>query len=259
MRVDNVNGLVTLFYDGSDLWDIILHDEYDYEHGGPSDACLNYWKERESWQQIIIEEGVTVIPKMAFYKCKNIQRVIFANTVIRIEREAFLQCGNLVYVKLSIQLIYIGRYAFSKTNLSSVFIPPRCEHIDHYAFTINKNLLIFHVPPQTRLGHGVIGKTKLIESSPFADRYGGRMQEAHAWIKNLNGSDEYSLHRACCSYQPLQQVIYGIVQERGLGAFKKKNEIGITPSEYMKENPFSDVKEIEVIRYYMKYMIGEMD
>lgn len=52
---------------------------------------------------------------------------------------------------------------------------------------------------------------------------------------------------------------HGIVQERGLGAFKKKNEIGITPSEYMKENPFSGVKEIEIIRYYMKHMMGEID
>lgn len=175
---------------------------------------------------------------MAFYKCKNIQRAIFANSVIRIEREAFLRCGNLVYVKLSIQLIYIGRYAFSKTNLSSIFIPPRCEHIDHFAFTINENLIIFHIPQQTRLGHGVISRTKLIESTPFADRYGGRMQEAHTWFKNFNGSDEYSLHRACSSYQPLQEVIRGIVEERGLGAFTKKNELDITPSEYLKENHF---------------------
>lgn len=64
------------------------------------------------------------------------------------------------------------------------------------------------------------------------------MQEAHTWFKNLNGSDEYSLHRACSSYQTLQEVIHGIVEERGLGAFTKKNELGITPSEYLKENHF---------------------
>ena len=110
MRVANVNGLVTLFYDGSKvLYNSELHNEWDYsselhnewvdilenifdldswEEWNLSDRCKRYWKERQTWQQVIILDGVTVIPEKTFHGCKKITRVIFADTVVRIKTEA---------------------------------------------------------------------------------------------------------------------------------------------------------------------------
>lgn len=52
--------------------------------------------------------------------------------------------------------------------------------------------------------------------------------------------------------------IYGIIQQIGMKAFETKNEAGITPSEYLKENPHITVTEKEVLRYCILIMMGEM-
>ena len=99
MRVATVDGLVTLFYDGSkELWNRELigeryytygysnEDEEDIESLDLSEECKRHWRERLSWQQIIVVDGVTEIPERTFHSCWNIRRVIFADTVIRIQR-----------------------------------------------------------------------------------------------------------------------------------------------------------------------------
>lgn len=106
----------------------------DLESMDLSDECKRYFRERYSWQQIIVVEGVTAIPEFTFGGCKNIKRVIFADSVIRIERFAFSLCENLVFIKWSISLEFIGTFAFSSCNLSSVFIPPTCREICNHAF-----------------------------------------------------------------------------------------------------------------------------
>lgn len=42
----------------------------------------------------------------------------------------------------------------------------------------------------------------------------------------------------------------------GLKAFNVKNSIGITPSGYLKENPFADATEKEVVEKYIIQMMG---
>ena len=114
MRVATVDGLVTLFYDGSkELHNEELYEEWfekyecdecnpNYPHGDNwedwplSNECKQYLRERESWQQVIVVEGVTQIPAYTFRRCKNIKRVIMANTVVRIERWAFCSCKRLI-------------------------------------------------------------------------------------------------------------------------------------------------------------------
>ena len=112
MRVATVDGLVTLFYDGSkELFNIELeeewfreylhhdHNEEGWEDWIISNECKQYFRERQSWQQVIIEDGVTEIPRFTFCGCKNIKRVIFSNTVVRIKKWAFRGCRNLTYIK----------------------------------------------------------------------------------------------------------------------------------------------------------------
>ena len=88
MRVANVDGLVTLFYDGSrdnaEL-EAELYSQYiahrkqikGWEEWDLSDKCKQYFRERLSWQQIIVVEGVTVIQQKTFQCCLNIKKSYF--------------------------------------------------------------------------------------------------------------------------------------------------------------------------------------
>lgn len=79
MRVANVDGLVTLFYDGSDIYNEELPREWDgfrspngedlqSNEDVPSD-CKNYMTQRLSWEQILVIEGVAaILPPRAFHR-----------------------------------------------------------------------------------------------------------------------------------------------------------------------------------------------
>ena len=276
MWVATVEGLVTLFYDGSkELFNELLHREWvdmseqiynfakdGWEDWNLSDECKRYWRERQSWQQVIIEEGVTEIPRKSFHSCRNIRRVIMANTVVRIKIWAFGECPSLIYIKWSINIEVIESIAFCGCGLTSVFIPPRCREIGSGAFRDNYNLTLFHVHPNVQLGRRLLSKTKLMKDSHFElDRWGNyeEMEEAHEWVKNINNDGKYSLHRACCSFRPLKEVLVTIIRNQGIRAFKIQNDMGITPSRYLKENPYTEIKEMEIIRHFTMTMMGELE
>ena len=63
--------------------------------------------------------------------------------------------------------------------------------------------------------------------------------------------------RACTSFQPLKEVLLTIVSAKGIGAFQMKNEAGITPSQYLKENPYADIDEMDIVQDYIATMMGE--
>ncbi|GFH53321.1 hypothetical protein CTEN210_09797 [Chaetoceros tenuissimus] len=274
MRVATVDRLVTLFYDGSkELYNEELANEWwegynthngnidDWKEWNLSDECKAYWRERQTWKQIIVVEGVTVIPQLTFHHCKSIKRVIMADTVVRIEPCAFGKCSSLVFIKLSIYLEYIGVLAFKECDLFSVFIPPRCREIGAVAFYSNKNLTIFNVPRDTEIRGSVIFGTKLLHDSHFElnerGSYHDHTEEVHNWLKNMNNDNKYSLHRACSSFQPLKEVLLTIVRAKGIGAFTVKNEADITPSKYLRENPYADIEEMDIVRDYVMKMMGE--
>lgn len=267
MRVATVDGLVTLYYDGSkELYNLELHREWavalesksegtdTLEALDMSDECRAYLRERFSWQQVIVVDGVTEIPEDTFSFCLNIKRVIFADTVIRIQRSAFFGCRNLVFIKWSLRLELIGRDTFKGCNLSSVFIPPRCREIGQEAFANNKNLTILNISQDTELGTGIINHTELRERySQFNDG------SLNTRLKNINHTDQFDLHRVCSSFEPTLDMILDTMKEKGgPKAFSVVNSIGITPSRYLKENPYADVKEIEVIDKYILQMTGEL-
>jgi hypothetical protein len=223
------------------------------------------------WQQIIIVEGITEIPDCTFSDCFKVKRVIFADTIVTIGESAFQNCKSLVYIKLSINLEVIVQHVFENCNLSSVFIPPRCQFIGKWAFLFNKNLKIFNVPQETDIDNwSVISRTKLLEESDFqiirdnCDSFdslchGHQSEEIVDWIKNIKSNKEYSLHRACCSFQPLKETIMTIILQQGIGAFNIENEIGITPAQYLKENPYGDILEKDIIQEYMMKMMEECE
>ncbi|GFH50292.1 leucine-rich repeat domain-containing protein [Chaetoceros tenuissimus] len=247
-------GKKTCFYNGEILW--------DEDHG----EYLVYSKEEQlSWDVVIVLPGVEVICEVTFADCEKLETVVMADTVRRIEGHAFSNCDSLTYVKLSRNLEYIGIEAFCEcSSLISIFIPPSCREIAHFAFTACTKLIILSVPQHTQLGDKVIAWTKLIKASSFETNAIGVYDDSisenvNEWIKNINGDDDqYALHRACSSFNPLSEIIYEIVKRQGLIAFKKKNEIGITPLQYLEANPFAkDIDQSSFVKRYILEMMGE--
>ncbi|GFH50298.1 leucine-rich repeat domain-containing protein [Chaetoceros tenuissimus] len=242
-------GKKTLFYNGEILWD---GESYEY--------LVYDSEEQHSWEVIIVLPGVEEIPYKTFMGCEKLEIVIMADTVLRIESHAFDYCQSLVSVKLSRSLEYIGRNAFEDcTALSSIFIPPSCREIRDEAFRRCERLIIFSVPQQTQLGEHVIAGTALIRASPFEQSRYYNHGAINEWVKNINQGQEYELHRACSSFNPLTEIIYGIFKRKGLASFKKKNEIGMTPFDYLEANPFveNEIDQTAILKRYVLEMMGE--
>ncbi|GFH50057.1 hypothetical protein CTEN210_06533 [Chaetoceros tenuissimus] len=246
--------MTTLFYNGEILWD----DEND-------EFLLYDQEEQMSWEVIIVLPGVEVIPPDTFGGCEKLETVIMSDSVRRIGHMAFDICQSLVFVKLSRNLEFVGYGAFRWCeSLASIFIPPTCREIERSAFFGCEKLIIFNVPRQTQLGGNVIGDTALIRSSSFAINQSGYYrtnisENVNNWIKNIHGNDDrFALHRACSSFNPLNEIIYEIVKRQGLTSFKKKNEIDITHLEYLAANPFAeDIDQCSVMKRYVLKMMGE--
>ncbi|GFH43818.1 hypothetical protein CTEN210_00291 [Chaetoceros tenuissimus] len=187
-------------------------------------------------------------------------RVIFADTVVGIRQSAFKRCKNLEYIKLSLGLEFIGEQAFSECKLSSVFIPPRCRYIGDWSFVGNANLTILNVPRNTQLRIQVFHSTELYERSPFGGNDGSSLLDrVNTWLKNVNNDDQFALHRLCSSFEPTLDMILDTMKDKGgPKAFKEENIIGISPSDYLKENPFANVKEMDIIKGYVHKMMGEL-
>ncbi|GFH57223.1 hypothetical protein CTEN210_13699 [Chaetoceros tenuissimus] len=237
MRVATVDGLVTLFYDGSKpLFNHELLCEWldkkfeldqeegryrtedeigdDWQNWDLSLECKRYWKERLSWQQVIVEDGITHIAERTFWYCCNIKRVIFSNTVIRIEGSAFGCCMKLEFIEWPLNLQFIGGSAFKCCDLSSVFIPPRCREIKNWAFQGCRELIILNIPQDTELGNVniVCHETKIMDRSPYTEF---NAREFNEWNKNINNGDEFALHRVCSSFEPTLEMILDTMKEKG--------------------------------------------
>ena len=76
-------GKKTYFYNGE-----ILRDEETGEF------LIYDWKERYSWEVIIVLPGVVVIPYGTFTYCTNVETVIESDSVKRIEKLAFSNLSN---------------------------------------------------------------------------------------------------------------------------------------------------------------------
>lgn len=291
MRISDFNGLKTLFYDGSvQLRNETLEDEWiEYtesgEIGGTADClevgdwdewpiskeCKEYMNTKLSIQQIVVEDGVREIPFRLFENFYYVQYVAMADSVLRMGAKCISGCIRLEEIELSCNLEYIGDSALYGCNLYCIFVPHNCREIGEYAFAVNTELSILVVPQGCRIGNDVIQWTQLAINSPFPTteekwlyhtsrgEYDSALNDQmNNWIKNTNYDDVYALHRACASYQPSFEEIQAIIQEKGLIAFREENSTGITPSEYLHWNPYSNhIFENEIIKAYMSKMMGE--
>lgn len=260
-------GKRTLFYNGALLFDQNLGVYSNYNVA-----------ERQSWEVIIVLPRTRVISKQTFHGCWNVEAVVMADdSVERIEEYAFSMCNGVEHVQLSTNLQYIGERAFMSwvhlpsiilpqnllvigknafehcNLLTSIIIPLNCIEIGDGAFSECTELLIFNVPTNTVLGRNVINHTALMRKYVAL----GLDEEVNTWIKNINNNDEDELHRVCSSINPNIRNILNIVQQQGLRSLKTENTNGITPSEYLSANPFTNITELMIIKTCILNKIGE--
>ena len=75
-------------------------------------------------RSVVVEEGVTCIPRYAFHGCQNLQSVMLSNTVHSIGKSAFWDCPNLTAIEIPESLDSLGAHVFdSCVGLSDVIIP----------------------------------------------------------------------------------------------------------------------------------------
>ncbi|GFH47233.1 hypothetical protein CTEN210_03708 [Chaetoceros tenuissimus] len=249
-------GKRTLFYNGEKIW------EGNYFEGRP--LVYNY-EERDSWQVVIVLPGVEVISEFTFFGCENLKTVIMSDTVKRIENDAFNSCKFLHFIKLSRNLEYIGGFAFWYCeSLTSIFIPPTCREIGKNTFWGCKCLSILGMPQNIELGDEVFKRTALIRKATCCevDEDGwyesDRDETVIQWIKSINNDEIYALHRSCSSFNPLTEIIHGLVKRQGIESMRAENAIGITPSQYLEANTFADISEKEIINRFVLNSMGEL-
>ncbi|GFH47241.1 hypothetical protein CTEN210_03716 [Chaetoceros tenuissimus] len=255
------NNLKTLFYNGEKLW------EGDDEYFGllefaeePAHPLIYNREERNSWQQIMVLPGVEEILTCTFQGCINVEKVVMYD-VRWIRSKAYMYCDSLRRIVFSRNLELIESNGISDCkSLPSIFLPESCREIRDFAFIRCPRLMIVTVPHHTEIDGDAFEDTALdahycMRLSLF-ERFRFRLND---WIKNINVEEEYSLHRACSSSTPSEEIIYQIMKEQGgPKAFTEPNTIEITPSQYLSENPFAEhIKEKSLIQRYILEMMGE--
>ncbi|GFH47240.1 hypothetical protein CTEN210_03715 [Chaetoceros tenuissimus] len=253
------NNLKTLFYNGEKLWegDEDYFDELDLEEE-PAHPLVYTRDDRKSWQQIVVLTGVEEIPACTFQGCVNVEKVVMYD-VRWIRSRAYLECKKLRHVTFSQNLEVVGPNALRDcASLSSIFFPDSCREIQDWALARCDRLEIVSVPRHTKIRDFAFDDTALITKNKGAG-FTGFFNWCHDWVKYINFEEEYSLHRACSSSTPTEDMIYQIMKEQGgPKTFHEPNKVQITPSQYLSENPFAEhIEEKSLIQRYILEMMGE--
>lgn len=84
--------------------------------------------------EIVIPEGVDVIPESCFMWCVRLTRVVLPTSLKRIEYRAFQFCTELVDIVLPNTIESIGTRAFYGCKKANLNIPAHLKEIDPYSF-----------------------------------------------------------------------------------------------------------------------------
>ncbi len=111
-------------------------------HRELGEICTTPWySQREKIKKIIIENGVTNIGTVAFFRCSNCTSIIIPNSVTSIGNDAFGYCSGLTSITIPNSVTSIGDWAFSEcSGLTSITIPNSVTNIGGCAFGWCKGL-----------------------------------------------------------------------------------------------------------------------
>lgn len=217
-------------------------------------------------------EGVEFIENSAFTGFKKLQIVIMASTVKRIGRFAFCGCVKLTQILWSTNLEVIEYSAFYLCkSLRKVFLPPSCREVHANVFQHCKNLVMFVYPFGVNLSWWLFGNTKIEKVSPIGEYIAPNEEEeeddeyydekynrqVHEWLRSVH-DDDCPLHAACKEYDPSMEQVFSVVSERGLNSLYVRDIFGLTGLDYIDANQFSNIGEVDIARYFVMRMMGEV-
>lgn len=97
--------------------------------------------------EIVIPDGVQIIPKSAFAYCGSISSLVIGSGVKRIEKLAFTACTSLASITLPDSVEYVGEHSFSLcSGVTSLTLGSGLKTIDLYAFSSMDALASVSVP-----------------------------------------------------------------------------------------------------------------
>ena len=98
-------------------------------------------------KKVVIQDGVTSIGSVAFYKCTSLESITIPKSVTLIGASAFNDCTSLASIILPDTVTSIGRSAFENCiNLTSVVIPKSLNSIEYGLFMGCTNLKNITIP-----------------------------------------------------------------------------------------------------------------
>ena len=98
-------------------------------------------------KKIVIEDGVTSIGELAFYKCSSLTNITIPGNVESIGESAFYSCDNLMDVTLQDGVKSIGNAAFILcNNLTNIVLPNSVTSIGYFAFKDCTSLTSIKIP-----------------------------------------------------------------------------------------------------------------
>ena len=230
-------------------------------------------KKKNRYEILVIMEGVEVIENSAFTDFKKLRIIIMASTVKRIGRFAFCGCEKLTQVLWSTNLEVIEYSAFYLCkSLREVFLPQSCQEVHANVFQHCKNLVMFVYPSRVHLSWWLFGNTKIEKVCPIGKYIVPDIEEdeeedsnyydedynrqVHDWLRRVH--DDYPLHAACKEYDPSMEQIFAIVYERGFDSLCVRDIFGLTGLDYLDANQFTCVGEVDIARYFVMRMMGEV-
>lgn len=140
-----VNGNVTITeYIGVDT-DVVIPDEIDgYTVKALSEKLFYCDSDITS---VVLPDGITEIPKFAFYKCTSLSSVSIPDSVVIIGEHSFEGCTSLSKVVLSDNVNIIDDFAFNNcTGMTKLTLGTGITAIGNYAFATCTELTEIQLP-----------------------------------------------------------------------------------------------------------------
>ena len=151
--------------------DIVIATEY---RGYPVKAIAEgALRGKTNVRHVVIPEGITEIPKSAFYECTALESVTIPSTVKIIGEHAFQDCSSLHEIALPAGLEKIDQYGFSRcTALKKLEIPDGVSEIGYAAFSSLDSVERIYIPKSvTELGWMEFNEINNFEIDPKNPKY----------------------------------------------------------------------------------------
>lgn len=197
--------------------------------GENSSSYAPWYKDRAKIIDVIMDDGVTTIGKLAFYACNNLTSVTIPNSVTNIGESSFQECGNLKSVSIPNGVTVIKYHTFYHCGkLTTVIFPNSVTCLEDYVFSGCSSLTEITFPTSlTCIGHlafaGCSGLTELTIPNSVTDIGEGAFQYCSNLVSVTLPNSITSINKAtfykCTSLTSI--IIPNSVTSIGHGVFEE--------------------------------------